>query len=64
MKTNIEKTIELEKGKFYIFKVKNITMNMMKELKDKLTKEGIRGIIYDGEIEVVIPKNEESQNEN
>ena len=59
MKTIIEKATELEKGKFYIFKVpKNASSSMLLRLKNKLIEEGFKGIIYCGDIEIMIPKKE------
>lgn len=59
MKTIIEKATELEKDKFYIFKVaEDATDQEIFILQRDLYIEGIRGIVCTASIEVIIPKKE------
>jgi hypothetical protein len=54
----IEKAVALEKGKCYLFKVGKMPYAEIRALADALCKKGIEGIIYVGDIEVIIPKKE------
>lgn len=58
-KLKIEKAIELEKGKCYLFKVDKIGAEYLDQFAKYLSKQGITGIIYAGNIEIIIPKQEE-----